>query len=130
MQSPSDASLLKCMETDCKELNLKAQFLHHLPDISLLTKRLTILNLSFNMLKVPVCISGLKITVTIYYNLYDLLECVLCLIIPSPSHKLCDGSVFIFPILNYIVLIVICLCGASCISSQLCIYTRTHTYSI
>ena len=54
MQSPSDASLLKCMETDCKELNLKAQFLHHLPDISLLTKRLTVLNLSFNMLKVPV----------------------------------------------------------------------------
>ncbi|KAI6654710.1 hypothetical protein LOD99_2589 [Oopsacas minuta] len=52
MQSPSDVSLLKCMEADCRELNLKAQFLHYLPDISLLAKKLTVLNLSFNMFKV------------------------------------------------------------------------------
>ena len=52
MQSPSDASLLKCMETNCKELNFKAQFIHQLPDISMIAIKLTVLNLSFNMLKV------------------------------------------------------------------------------
>ena len=52
--SPMEAVVLNAMMTGSSLLNLRAHFLHHLPDLSGLAGMLTHLNLSFNDLWVSI----------------------------------------------------------------------------